>query len=195
MPIWIRSLTCVLLLLITQATLADWRLTAASKVGYVSIKNNVIAEHNYFSGVTGSLNEKGQLKVSIDLSTVETQVDIRNQRMRDLFFEVMQYPEAVVTAQLDMQELAQVESGAPLELVKPFTLSLHGVESTAEAHLRIVSVGGRAWVSTVQPILISAADFGLEGGVAALRKIAGLEAIAAVVPVSVNLKLVKKSVD
>ena len=192
MPIWIRSLTCVLLLLITQATLADWRLTAASKVGYVSIKNNVIAEHNYFSGVTGSLNEKGQLKVSIDLSTVETQVDIRNQRMRDLFFEVMQYPEAVVTAQLDMQELAQVESGAPLELVKPFTLSLHGVESTAEAHLRIVSVGGRAWVSTVRPILISAADFGLEGGVAALRKIAGLEAIAAVVPVSVNLKLVKK---
>ena len=192
MPIWIRSLTCVLLLLITQATLADWRLTAASKVGYVSIKNNVIAEHNYFSGVTGSLNKKGQLKVSIDLSTVETQVDIRNQRMRDLFFEVMQYPEAVVTAQLDMQELAQVESGAPLELVKPFTLSLHGVESTAEAHLRIVSVGGRAWVSTVRPILISAADFGLEGGVAALRKISGLEAIAGVVPVSVNLKLVKK---
>ena len=192
MPIWIRSLTCVLLLLVTQATLADWRLTAASKVGYVSIKNNAIAEHNYFSGVTGSLNKKGQLKVSIDLSTVETQVDIRNQRMRDLFFEVMQYPEAVVTAQLDMQELAQVESGAPLELVKPFTLSLHGVEATAEAHLRIVSVGGRAWVSTVRPILISAADFGLEGGVAALRKIAGLEAIAAVVPVSVNLKLVKK---
>ena len=192
MPIWIRSLTCVLLLLVTQATLADWRLTAASKVGYVSIKNNAIAEHNYFSGVTGSLNKKGQLKVSIDLSTVETQVDIRNQRMRDLFFEVMQYPEAVVTAQLDMQELAQVESGAPLELVKPFTLSLHGVESTAEAHLRIVSVGGRAWVSTVRPILISAADFGLEGGVAALQKIAGLESIAAVVPVSVDLKLVKK---
>lgn len=192
MPVWIRSLTCVSLLLVTQATLADWRLTAASKVGYVSIKNNAIAEHNYFSGVTGSLNKKGQLKVSIDLSTVETQVDIRNQRMRDLFFEVTQYPEAVVTAQLDMQELAQVESGAPLEIVKPFTLSLHGVESTAEAHLRIISVGGRAWVSTVQPILISAADFGLEGGVAALRKIAGLEAVAAVVPVSVNLKLAKK---
>ena len=192
MPVWIRSFICVSLLLVTQATLADWRLTAASKVGYVSIKNNVIAEHNYFSGVTGSLNKDGQLKVSIDLSTVETQVDIRNQRMRDLFFEVTQYPEAIVTAQLDMQELAQVESGAPLELVKPFTLSLHGVESTAEAHLRIVSVGGRAWVSTVRPILISAADFGLEGGVSALRKIAGLEAIAAVVPVSVDLKFVKK---
>jgi polyisoprenoid-binding protein YceI len=192
MPFLIRFISCDALLLMTQATLADWRLTSASKVGYVSIKNNAIAEHNVFSGVTGSLSKKGQLKINIDLSTVETQVDIRNQRMRELFFEVTQYPQAVVTADLDVQELAQVDSGAPLEIVKPFTLSLHGVEATAEAHLRVVAVGGRAWVSTVRPILISAADFGLEGGVSALQKIAGLEAIAAVVPVSVDLKFVKK---
>ncbi|MBT6039712.1 MAG: YceI family protein [Halieaceae bacterium] len=192
MPFLIRFISCAALLLMTQATLADWRLTSASKVGYVSIKNNAIAEHNVFSGVTGSLSKKGQLKINIDLSTVETQVDIRNQRMRELFFEVTQYPQAVVTAELDVQELAQVDSGAPLEIVKPFTLSLHGVEATAEAHLRVVAVGGRAWVSTVRPILISAADFGLEGGVSALQKIAGLEAIAAVVPVSVDLKFVKK---
>ncbi|MDA8773413.1 YceI family protein [Luminiphilus sp.] len=192
MPFLIRFISCAALLLMTQATLADWRLTSASKVGYVSIKNNAIAEHNVFSGVTGSLSKKGQLKINIDLSTVETQVDIRNQRMRELFFEVTQYPQAVVTAELDVQELAQIDSGAPLEIVKPFTLSLHGVEATAEAHLRVVAVGGRAWVSTVRPILISAADFGLEGGVSALQKIAGLEAIAAVVPVSIDLKLVKK---
>ena len=192
MPFLIRLISCAALLLMAQATLADWRLTSASKVGYVSIKNNAIAEHNVFSGVTGSLSKKGQLKINIDLSTVETQVEIRNQRMRELFFEVTQYPQAVVTAELDVQELAQVDSGAPLEIVKPFTLSLHGVEVTAEAHLRVVAVGGRAWVSTVRPILISAADFGLEGGVAALQKIAGLEAIAAVVPVSVDLKFVKK---
>ena len=192
MSFLIRFISCAALLMMAQATLADWRLTSASKVGYISIKNNAIAEHNVFSGVTGSLSKKGQLKINIDLSTVETQVDIRNQRMRELFFEVTQYPQAVVTAELDVQELAQVDSGAPLEIVKPFTLSLHGVEATAEAHLRVVAVGGRAWVSTVRPILISAADFGLEGGVAALEKIAGLQAIAAVVPVSVDLKFVKK---
>ena len=192
MSFLIRFISCAALLMMAQATLADWRLTSASKVGYISIKNNAIAEHNVFSGVTGSLSKKGQLKINIDLSTVETQVDIRNQRMRELFFEVTQYPQAVVTAELDAQELAQVDSGAPLEIVKPFTLSLHGIEVTAEAHLRVVAVGGRAWVSTVRPILISAADFGLEGGVAALQKIAGLQAIAAVVPVSVDLKFVKK---
>ncbi|MDG1011408.1 MAG: YceI family protein [Luminiphilus sp.] len=192
MPFLIRFISCAALLLMTQATLADWRLTSASKVGYVSIKNNAIAEHNVFSGVTGSLSKKGQLQINIDLSTVETQVDIRNQRMRELFFEVTQYPQAVVTAELDVQELAQIDSGAPLEIVKPFTLSLHGIEATAEAHLRVVAVGGRAWVSTVRPVLISAADFGLEGGVSALQKIAGLQAIATVVPVSIDLKFVKK---
>ena len=192
MSFLIRFISCAALLMMAQATLADWRLTSASKVGYISIKNNAIAEYNVFSGVTGSLSKKGQLKINIDLSTVETQVDIRNQRMRELFFEVTQYPQAVVTAELDVQELAQIDSGAPLEIVKPFTLSLHGVEATAEAHLRVVAVGGRAWVSTVRPILISAADFGLEGGVSALQKIAGLEAIAAVVPVSIDLKFVKK---
>ena len=192
MPFLIRLISCAALLLMAQATLADWRLTSASKVGYVSIKNNAIAEHNVFSGVTGSLSKKGQFKINIDLSTVETQVDIRNQRMRELFFEVTQYPQAVVTAELDVQELAQIDSGAPLEIVKPFTLSLHGIEATAEAHLRVVAVGGRAWVSTVRPVLISAADFGLEGGVSALQKIAGLEAIATVVPVSIDLKFVKE---
>ena len=68
MPFLIRFISCAALLLMTQATLADWRLTSASKVGYVSIKNNAIAEHNVFSGVTGSLSKKGQLKINIDLS-------------------------------------------------------------------------------------------------------------------------------
>jgi len=170
---------------------ADWEVSRASRVSYVSIKNNAIAEHNTFSGVTGSINKKGELRVSIDLSTVETQVEIRNERMRDLFFEVAQYPVATVTAQLYAEELAQLDSGAPLQLIKPFKLSLHGVEAEVEAHIRVLAVGDKAWVSTLQPILISAADFGLGEGVNTLRKLAGLDAIASVIPVSVDLRFRK----
>ena len=138
------------------------------------------------------MNKKGQLAISIDLSSVETQVEIRNQRMRELFFEVARYPKATITAQFEAEELAQVDSGAPLQIVKPFTLSLHGVEAEVEAQVSIVAVGNRAWVSTVKPILISAGDFGLDGGVEALREIAGLQAISSAVPVSVDLRLQKK---
>ena len=171
---------------------ADWELRNSSRVSYVSIKNNAIAETNVFTGVTGSVNKKGEVAISIDLSSVETQVEIRNQRMRDLFFEVARYPKATITAQFEAEELAQVNSGAPLQMIKPMKLSLLGVEAAVEAHVSIVSVGIRACVSTVKPILISAGDFGLDGGVEALREIAGLQAISSAVPVSVDLRLQKK---
>jgi len=43
--------------------------------------------------------------------------------------------------------------------------------------------------ATTQPILLNAAEFGLEGGVAALQEIAGLNAISRVIPVTVALQL------
>lgn len=193
-PIQVLAGPLFLLFSLTAAGLAnaDWEVRPASKVSYVSIKNNAIAEHNTFSGVSGSLNKQGELTINIDLSSVETLVDIRNQRMRDLFFEISQHPKATITAQLEAQELAQVDSGAPLQMIKSFMLSLHGFEVELEAEVSVVAVGGRAWVSTTRPILISAADFGLSGGVNALREVAGLQSISSVVPVSVDLRLQKK---
>ena len=80
------------LLAVSGLAHADWELRNSSRVSYVSIKNNAIAETNVFTGVTGSVNKKGEVAISIDLSSVETQVEIRNQRMRDLFFEVPAIP-------------------------------------------------------------------------------------------------------
>ena len=186
---FLNVLTLVSTLVLAHTAHADWQLTQDSSVSYVSIKNNAIAEHNAFSGVTGGLADNGLLTVSIDLASVETGVDIRNTRMREVFFEVIDYPEAVVTAQLDDQELAHVASGTPLITTKTVSVSLHGITAQAEAHVRAVSVGDRVWVSTLQPILISASDFGLAEGVSALQALAGLNAIAGVVPVSVDLRL------
>ena len=44
-------------------------------------------------------------------------------------------------------------------------------------------------VTTTQPIVITAAEFDLEAGVAALQQIAGLNAISRSIPVTVDLKL------
>ena len=46
-------------------------------------------------------------------------------------------------------------------------------------------------MTTVEPILLYAGDFCLGEGVAALKKVAGLQAIASAIPVTVNLQLVK----
>ena len=69
----------------------------------------------------------------------------------------------------------------------PVTLSLHGVEQELAVPVTVFSDGGNLRVISTRPILISAADFGLAGGVEALREVAGLNAISTAIPVSLNL--------
>jgi len=171
---------------------AEWQALSTSSVSYVSIKNNVVAENNRFTSVTGKITAKGEAALSIDLSSVETQVDIRNQRMREIFFEVDQYPEARITGQLSPQDMAQIDSGAPLEIDLPLTLSLHGISAEVIAKLRAAKVGQRLWVTTREPVLISAGDFGLGAGVTALQELAGLSAIASTVPVTIDIRFQTK---
>ncbi|MDH5171541.1 MAG: YceI family protein, partial [Gammaproteobacteria bacterium] len=46
---------------------------------------------------------------------------------------------------------------------------------------------GRIRVFSLRPVIIKAADFGLEAGVTALQKLAGLQAISTAVPVTFHL--------
>jgi hypothetical protein len=46
-------------------------------------------------------------------------------------------------------------------------------------------------VTSTQPIVVTAKDFGLESGVAALKAIAGLNAISQSIPITVDLSLRK----
>ena len=186
-----RSTALVATLMLSPLASADWGVAAGSTVNYVSIKNNTIAENNAFTGVTGSIADDGNIAIQIDLASVETRVDIRNQRMRELFFDVGNHPIALITGQLSVPEMAQLDAGAPLERTLPLTLSLHGSEATIEAKLRAIAVGGELFVTTLEPILVSAGDYGLAAGVTALREIAGLNAIASTIPVSVNLHFVR----
>jgi len=68
------------------------------------------------------------------------------------------------------------------------TLSLHGTKVDYDTRMQVVKLasGGIA-VNTEQPLLVKAEDFGLAGGIEALREIAGLSAIATAVPVTANL--------
>jgi hypothetical protein len=66
---------------------------------------------------------------------------------------------------------------------------LHGQTVTKDAQLSVSVTDQGVSAATTQPILLNAAEFGLEGGVAALQDIAGLNAISRVIPVTVALQL------
>ncbi len=76
---------------------------ATSSLSYVTVKSGEIAEANSLSGLTGNVAADGTANVEIDLSTVNTVVDIRNERMRDIFFDVATHPTATITAKFDPQ--------------------------------------------------------------------------------------------
>ena len=69
------------------------------------------------------------------------------------------------------------------------SISLHGKTVNKAANLSVSASGGEVRVMTTQPIVITAQEFGLEAGVAALQQIAGLNAISRSIPVTVDLRL------
>ena len=186
---FVQAATLLITLVMTGSVHAGWDVTASSRVGFVSIKNNSIGENNVFEQVTGSISDAGHVTVSIDLTSVETGVGIRNERLQRMLFEVAKFPTARVQATLSASQLDALKTGSSVSETVKVTVSLHGMSVDKLAPLSVgVSEDGLRVTST-QPIVVTAKDFGLESGVAALQAIAGLNAISQSIPITVDLSL------
>ena len=168
---------------------ADWTVSDSSRIGFVSIKNNRIGENNAFERVSGSISESGQVVVSVDLSSVETGIGIRNERLQKMLFEVASFPTASIDAVLSDGQIAALKAGGARAESVSVNISLHGKTVSKMANVSVSSSGGDVRVTTTQPIVITAQEFGLESGVEALQQIAGLNAISRSIPVTVDLRL------
>jgi polyisoprenoid-binding protein YceI len=169
---------------------ADWALNDSSRIGFVSIKNNSIGENNAFERVSGSISASGEVSLSVDLSSVETGIGIRNERLQKMLFEVASFPTATINAALSDSQIAALKAGGAETESVAVSISLHGKTVSKTANLSVsASDGGDVRVTTTQPIVITAQEFGLEAGVAALQQIAGLNAISRSIPVTVDLRL------
>jgi polyisoprenoid-binding protein YceI len=188
---FVQAATLLITLVATGSAQAGWDVTASSRVGFVSIKNNSIGENNVFEQVTGSISDAGHVALSIDLTSVETGVGIRNERLQRMLFEVGKFPTAMVQATLSASQLDALKAGDNVSETVKVTVSLHGMSVDKLAPLSVgVSEDGLRVTST-QPIVVTAKDFGLESGVAALQAIAGLNAISQSIPITVDLSLRK----
>ena len=182
------ALVCAAAALLSPLVQADWQVGPGSQVQFVSIKNNTIGEVSHFETLAGTVTDAGEVEVRVALDSVETNIGIRNERMKKMLFEVGLYPEAVITGQLDTEAVAAMSDGGVTNVA--LLIDLHGQTVTKDALLNIAVTDQGVRATTTQPILLTASEFGLEGGVAALQKVAGLNAISRVVPVTVALQLV-----
>jgi hypothetical protein len=177
----------------TGVAWADWELdNTESIVNFVSIKNNSVGEVNTIKSLEGSIGVHGMAQLTLHLNSVETLIEIRNERMRELLFETVKFPVARVTAEVDPALFAASSGGGVRQVDLPFTLSMRGHDKVLNAFVSVVvEDDGDLIVTTTHPVLVHAADFGLEDGIEALRKVAGLHSISTVTPVSMQLKFVR----
>jgi polyisoprenoid-binding protein YceI len=187
-----RTLLILLLLLPCGSAWAQWELdNTRSVVNFVTVKNASVGEINSFSSLVGYIGAAGKVQLTISLDSVETLVPIRNERMRELLFETVQFPAATISAQLEPALLAAAAEGGVLTADVPITLTLHGHEKALSMPVIVVAEGdGRLRVFSARPVLVNAGDFGLQAGVAALQKIAGLQSISNAIPVTLHLLFV-----
>ncbi|MEO1292422.1 MAG: c-type cytochrome [Pseudomonadota bacterium] len=158
-----------------------------SKIAYGSIKNGGTGESNYFAGLTGTVGADGAVLVDIDPGSVETHIDIRNERMQKWVFT----PEAGavrLATTVDMAALEKLGVGETMTTEVEGTVTLNRTEIDIDTALFVARLGeDRVLVTTDEMIMISAEDAGIEDGIAKLQEIAGLDSIARVAPVTLRL--------
>lgn len=168
---------------------AEWKLDeAASSLTFVSVKNNLIGEVHGFGKLTGTVDASGG-RLSVDLNSVQTGIDIRDQRMREMLFETDSFsPDARFITNLTPDAVADLQVGHSLALDISGHLHMHGQQAQINARVQAVRINRqRILLVSSEPVLISAESFGLMQGVSALAEVAGLQAILPVVPVTFRL--------
>ena len=185
-----RLCATTLLLVPAGAAWAQWELDGTqSAVNFISVKNDSVAEVHSFASLLGYIGADGKVQLTINLDSVETMVPVRNERMREMLFDTVKFPAATVAATVDPALLAAVKEGGTVTTDLAATLSLHGKEKALTIPVVVVGEkGGQLRVFTSHPVIVNAADFDLEAGVAALQAVAGLKAISTAVPVTIHLE-------
>ena len=161
---------------------------AGSRLSYVSIKAGEVAEANRFDKLSGTVAADGTATLDIDLASVNTGVDIRNERMREIFFGVAENPKATVTAKLDPAAFAALAVGQSIARPLQATVALKGVEQAVETEVLVTRVSAdRVTVVPTAPIIISTDMFELTDELGELRALAQLPSITPAVPVTFTL--------
>lgn len=175
-------------LAISGITFADLKLDPSqSQVNFMSIKNEHISEIHSFDQFTGSLSDEGELSIRIDLTSVNTLIPIRNERMQKMLFNITDFASASFSASVD-KSLIKLSAGQHKQVSIAGNLLIKGTSVPTTFKVLIVGLGdGKLSATTTQPTSISASSFKLDAGITALQEIAMLQSISKTVPLTFSV--------
>ena len=189
-----RKSTLTLLTIITCAltslpTLAAWQLdNNHSQLNFVSVKKGTVAENHRFTSITGNIDDQGKANINVDLTSVDTNIAIRNERMKKFVFQTDKYTSASFNAQLDNIAITALNHGDSYTTSVKGTLNFHGQSQEVIVDVNVVKLSGnKLFVSTVKPFFIKADAYGVVKGINKLKELASLPSINYVVPVNFSV--------
>lgn len=176
----------IFLIVVAAPTEASWVLDGKkSVVTFVSTKATDVAEVHQFTNLSGGVDSNGNVNIMIGLASVDTGIELRDDRMRDLLFDTDYFGLATVSAKIDMKKLKNLVKGEFVRMAIESNVSLHGQSRPIPIEVVVAQSGeSRLLVTSERPVVVNAPDFKLGEGVKALREIAGLPSISLAVPVS-----------
>lgn len=182
----LRLLACSVLLPAAFSAQAQWQLdNDASTLSFVTIKADHVGEVHTFDLLTGMIDDEGNAEITIELISINTLIPIRDERMQNMLFETSLFPEANLTAQLDIDQFAGLEIGRSATATISFELSMRDQSNRYQAEVKVTRLADDGiQATTLKPVIVVANSFDLVSGVEALREVAGLPSISNAVPVS-----------
>lgn len=170
-------------------TESAWTLDpAASRLAYVSIKAGEVAENNRFDTLSGSIAADGAASITIDLASVNTGAQLRDERMREVFFQTADNPAATVTAKLDPARFAGLAIGQSVLRPLKASVTIKGASADVETEVLVTRITeDRVLVVSAAPVIVSTDMFGLTDELGELRALAQLPSITPAVPVTFTL--------
>ena len=154
-------------LLTSSYAVADWSLiNDESTISFTSTKKSTVSEVHYFKTMSGTIDEKGSLNLTIDLSSVETNIPIRNERMTKMLFEISQFANATLTTMIDAQKITRLKEGDTLLKTLTFETSLHGISQKIKTPVKFIKLSNNKLMLMLEkPVIVNASQFGLEKGI------------------------------
>jgi hypothetical protein len=182
----IAALVCFSMFTSHSTAAESWTLSPDdSLVAYGSIKANVVGEVNKFNSIEGDISEGGLATVTIDLASVDTKVDIRNQRMIQYVFG--DSTKAVLTATIDMAVINALSVGDSTVLEVEGVLNFLGNDIDVDTNFFVAKLAESKILATTESmVMIPTEQLGVNAGVDKLMELAKLPSITRVTPVSLR---------
>ncbi|MFL9989386.1 YceI family protein [Paraburkholderia sediminicola] len=149
-----------------------------------------IQEVQTFKQIDGVVGDDGKLEFNVELGSVETNIPLRNERLKGMLFKVADNPTAVFTGTVDASQFKAMPLGAFANVSLNGQLTINGQSKLLSASLRVDKLAsGALRVSTGVPIIVNLNDYGLQDGVTALRTMMNLNVLASSAPVTFSVVL------